>query len=438
MKKLPLILILAVLAPAPLPAAAGNRSAFGQLPDLYSPPLNRARPAPGAPAFPSSAARAGTLRTDDRYWITVHAADKHARTRLLEAGMDIVEIKDSDTLGFARPADMNAIEGQGFVIENRIPIYEYAQRHRKDFPEADSAYHNYRETEDFLRELVSKNPAEASLFSAGRTLEGREIWCLRLNATEKGETPGKKPAAFFVGNHHAREHLSNEVALGLASYLLAHKTDPEVKKYLETLDIFIMPMLNADGVEYDIRSYYQWQRKNMRINPDKTIGVDLNRNYDSTWCGTGASSAPDDPTYCGTAPFSEPETQAVRKFIADRKNIKTLMSYHSYGSMMLFPWSGKEEPVESDRDRTVFMRMAQNMAAINGYSAQQASSLYIASGETMDWAYATAGIFAFTTELEGNAFYPKPSIFETAIAKNVKAALYMLSVTGDPYKAAAR
>ncbi len=402
-----------------------ERSFAGRLPGLDL-------PEPGL-----DAAVAGALKNDDRYWVTVQAADKYARTALLEAGMDVVEIKGGKTLGFVRRAELDILAAKGFIIENRVTIYEYAKQHLKDFPAADSAYHNYQETAELLKTLAEGNPEIASLFSAGKTLEGREIWCLRLNSTEKGEEPSTKPGAFYVGNHHAREHLSNEVALGLAVYLLDHKNEPEIKKYLNTLDIYIMPMLNADGAEYDVKTgQYRWHRKNTRINPDKSIGVDLNRNYDTRWCQAGSSHSPGADTYCGPSAFSEPETQAVRKFVAARKNLKTLMSYHSYSSLVLYPWAGKDTPVENEKDRKVFEVMARKMTAFTGYKPQQSSDLYVATGDTTDWAYATSGIFAFTTELEGTSFYPGAAILDKAVANNVKAAVYMLSVTDDPYKLA--
>jgi carboxypeptidase T len=378
---------------------------------------------------------ADALQGDDRYWVTVLAADKYERTRLLEAGMDIVEISGGRTSGFARQPALDLISAKGFIVESRVTIYEYAKNHLKDFPAADAAYNNYKETTDLLKTLAANNPDVASLFSAGKTIEGRDIWCLRLNSTEKGEKPSSKPGAYYVGNHHAREHLSNEVALGLAVYLLEHKNDAVIKKYLETLDIYIMPMLNADGAEYDIQTgKYRWHRKNTRVNPDKSIGVDLNRNYDSLWCQAGSSHSPSADTYCGPSAFSEPETLTVKKFVEARKNLKTLMSYHSYSSLLLYPWAGKDTPLENQKDLKVFTAMAKAMTDITGYKPQQSSDLYVATGDTTDWAYTTAGIFAFTTELEGNSFYPGAAIIGKAVAANVKAAVYMLSVTDDPYK----
>ncbi|MDD2804487.1 MAG: M14 family metallopeptidase [Elusimicrobiales bacterium] len=399
--------------------------------------LRRGLELPPVPEPAPLAADAAALAGDTRYWVTVGADDKYDRTALLNAGLDIIETEKSYVSGLIEAAPLDQLAAKGFIVKSRRTIQDYARQHLKDFPANDAAYHNYTETTDLLRALAAENPAEASLFSLGKTIEGRDIWCLRLNSAEKGEGPSARPAALFMGNHHGREHLSNEVALALARHLLANKTDPEIRKFLDTLDIYIAPMTNPDGAEYDIASgKYRWHRKNTRVNADKSIGVDLNRNYDSLWCQAGASQYPAADTYCGPYAFSEPETQAVKRFVEARSNLKTLMSYHSYSSLLLYPWAGKDTPVESDRDRKVFEAMARGMTAFTGYRPQQSSDLYVATGDTTDWAYAARGIFAFTTELEGTTFYPGAATIDKASVKNVKAALYLLGVTADPYKLA--
>ncbi|MFH1618938.1 MAG: M14 family zinc carboxypeptidase, partial [bacterium] len=164
------------------------------------------------------------------------------------------------------------------------------------------------------------------------------------------------------------------------------------------------------------------------------LGVDLNRNYDSWWGGTGSSHYTNSDTYCGPSAFSEPETLAIKKLVGDSRNIRTMMSYHSYGSLVMYPWGGKDGPVENEKDRNAFVKLAVEMGRLTGYRQQQSSDMYVATGDTCDWAYDTAGIFAFTTELEGRGFYPGAAIIERTVTNNVKAALYMLSVTDDPYK----
>lgn len=375
------------------------------------------------------------LKNDPRYFFKLKDVNKKARTKLLELGFDIMEIKDGYITGLI-PSDLigNISEKEYSIIEKKS-IYQWASEN-KDFPAADSAYHNYKETYDVLKDIASNNSNMVSLFSIGKSYEGRDIWCLRINTTEKGTTPSKKPGALLVGNHHSREHLSNEMVLLFAVYLLENKNDTEIKKYIDNLDIYIIPMLNPDGVEYDIAtgSYRYWRKNTNKFSGTKVIGTDLNRNYDFRWCQEGASTSQSADTYCGPNVFSEPESQRLRDFMSSNKNIKTALTYHSYASLVLYPWGGLDEQVSDEKDRNVFIKHAGEMAKILGYEAEQSSDLYVATGDMADWAYDKLKVFAWTIELEGNGFYPGSDIISKAFEKNKKAGLYLLSITDNPYK----
>jgi carboxypeptidase T len=83
--------------------------------------------------------------------------------------------------------------------------------------------------------------------------------------------------------------------------------------------------------------------------------------------------------------------------------------------------------------------MAKTMAGWNHYTPEQASDLYIASGDTVDWAYGTHGIFAFTFELSPSdmmdgGFYPGAGVIDRVFNDNLKPCLYLIDVAGDPYQ----
>ncbi len=102
--------------------------------------------------------------------------------------------------------------------------------------------------------------------------------------------------------------------------------------------------------------------------------------------------------------------------------------------------SGLNDDINNRADLATFQKMAQTMAGWNGYTPQPTSDLYIASGDTTDWAYGTLGIFAFTFELSpggwgGGGFYPGPAEIERSFQKNLKPALYMIDLADDPHRA---
>lgn len=430
MKKLLLPLLL--LGSLTLTLKAGDTS-YNQLLKEISPDVTVQPPAPTLERVSLTG-----IEENGRYWVTAIAPDKEARTRLLEAGLDIVAINDGKVSGFAHARTLKALsEGKAMVIQSAMTVEAYtdALMSQKDFPTADAAYHNFAETTSLLREMASRNSDIASLFSVGKSVEGRDIWCLRINSSAKGTAGSTKPGAFFLGNVHAREHLSNEVPLLFAAWLLDNRSDAAVKGYISTLDIYIVPMGNPDGVEFDIKTgRYQMHRKNMRVNPDNSTGVDLNRNFDSWWCQRGASHSTWADTYCGPRAFSEPESQAIKKFVEARPNLKTHISYHSYASEILYPWGGSDDDVPDQRDRAAFIKLANAMGKLTGYTARKSSDMYVATGDSCDWTYEKGKILSFTFELEGNGFYPGAGIITRTVNNNVKAAAYLLSMTNNPYK----
>ena len=312
--------------------------------------------------------------------------------------------------------------------------YNYAEASLLDFPTADEKYHNYAEMTEFLQNLAKQYPSLVKLESIGKSVLGKDMWALHFHP-ENSNAP-ELPGIAFMGGHHAREHLSVEVPLYLANYLLVNSSLPEIKKLLESREIWIIPLVNPDGTEYDIDPSYQMWRKNRKKNDNGSYGVDLNRNYGFQWGKEGSSSNPNSETYRGKAPFSEPETQAIRDFILGHSNIKMLISYHTFSELILYPWGYTYQDIENPQDLGAFQRMAQHMAKLTGYKPQPISDLYLSSGDTTDWAYGERGIFAFTFELSPSSqweggFYPGDIISKT-FDDNIEAALFAVEQAGHP------
>jgi carboxypeptidase T len=81
--------------------------------------------------------------------------------------------------------------------------------------------------------------------------------------------------------------------------------------------------------------------------------------------------------------------------------------------------------------------MARQMAQWTGYRPQQSSDLYIASGDTTDWAYGEKGLIAFTFELTPKSmwdggFYPGPGVIQSTVEKNFKPMVYLIDHADDP------
>jgi carboxypeptidase T len=377
---------------------------------------------------------------DSDYPIAVEIVAKTKAERQYIAGIIPIDEADGDIIrGHANPWAVDQF------LKQKVPFRVLAT---KTFPPADQNYHDYDEMVVELKKLEAKAPEIVKLYtfglSNGYAAQGypqRELLALRISDHPTDEE--NEPGVIFLGQHHAREHLSSEVPLFLAQYLVdQYGKDPKVTQLVDEREIWIAPIINPDGSEWDIRGdkYHMW-RKNLAIDQPtkKMVGVDLNRNYGFGWGGPGSSGEKSSDIYRGPEAFSEPETRAVRDFVRlHAPHTKVLLTFHTYSELILYPWGHKDDPISVEKDRKTFETMAQTMAKMNGYKPEKSSELYLASGDTTDWAYGELGIFAFTFELFPKSnmqggFYPGDVIQKVA-QNNLAPALYLIEHADDPYR----
>ena len=380
------------------------------------------------------------------YWMKIAAEDKFQRSVIADMGVAIEIVKDDYVIAYGSDVELAKIKAKGWLLaaSNLEQEMQFAEKAGKlDYPSADSVFHNYAELTSELTALANANPSIVKMTSIGKTLEGRDIWALRITTDQSHAD--QKPAVIYMGGHHAREHLSVEMPIMLAQFLVKeyNAQNPRIVNLVNSRDIHIIPVVNPDGMEYDIQDgkYKMW-RKNRAKNNDGTYGVDLNRNYGFQWGTGGSSSSPSNETYKGPQPFSEIETQTVKNYIEAHTNITVLLSVHSYSKLILYPWGHKYADIEVQRDKDVHEAMANKMAEWNKYTPQQSSELYIASGDTTDWSYGVHKIISFTFELDpggndfgGGGFYPGASVIQPVFNKNIEPFLYLLDLSDNPYRA---
>jgi len=263
-------------------------------------------------------------------------------------------------------------------------------------------FHSYRELESDLEALEDAHPGTVKLVVIGTSLEGRNIYAVKLS--DDPERNDGEPGVLILGCHHAREWISVDVPLLLARYLAENAaSDPAVRSLLARGEIWIVPLVNPDGLEYSIDVYRYW-RKNRRANSDGSFGVDLNRNYGYMWGldDAGSSPSPLSEVFRGTSAFSEPETRAVRDLFLSRE-FRAVVSFHSFSQAILYPWGYAD--VATDRDemlQEIGLEMAGLIEAVNGRAyicGRAASALYVTNGDTTDWTFAETGVPSYTIEL---------------------------------------
>ncbi|KAF4020303.1 hypothetical protein G4228_011964 [Cervus hanglu yarkandensis] len=201
-----------------------------------------------------------------------------------------------------------------------------------------------------------------------------------------------------------------------------YSKDRVVTDVLNTMDIFLEIVSNPDGFAYTHSMNRLW-RKNKSSRPGIfCIGVDLNRNWKSGFGGNGSNNNPCSETYHGPSPQSEPEVAAVVDFIMSHGNVKALISIHSYSQMLMYPYGHSLEPVSNQEELYHLAKDAvQALYEVHGIEyiyGSISTTLYVASGITVDWAYDSGIKYSFSFELRDTGRYgfllPAAQIIPTA------------------------
>jgi carboxypeptidase T len=399
-------------------------------------------------ANPVSSARKPDSDTGSAQWVITGPqtwADANAVART-GAAIDLIE--HGKIYVTATQAEVRNIQRLGFKAEYLPPPSTTSGEVTIDnFPPADSAYHNYAETNAELDAIVAGHPAIAQKFSIGTSYEGRTIHGVKIS--DNVATDENEPEILFNANQHAREHLTTEMALYIANLLTgSYGSDSRITNLVNSREYWIIPMVNPDGVEYDIAtgSYRSW-RKNRQPN-STAVGTDLNRNWAYQWgCCGGSSSSGSSETYRGTAAFSAPEAARLRDFVLSRRiggvqQIKVNIDFHTYSELVLWPYGYKTADTGSDMtadQRNTFATIGQQMAATNGYTPEQASDLYIADGIIIDWLFNNQGIFSYTFEMfptsSNPGFYPPDEQIGPQTTRNREAVLILSEYADCVYRA---
>lgn len=254
-----------------------------------------------------------------------------------------------------------------------------------------SDFRTLAEIDGRLDELATAHPELVNVFEAGLSLEGRSIRGLEIAAG------ADKPVLFINAGQHAREWIAVMTGICVAENFVTRAEEPSIAAILDQVALIVVPVVNPDGYVYSWESERFW-RKNRRDG----IGVDLNRNFSIAWGEPGASADPQAGNYHGEAAFSEPESTVMRSLVQDHPDILSHVDLHSFGQLVLYPWSFTEDqPPAFDVLDELAVQLADALTGTHGvpYTPLQGSMLYPASGTFPDWSYGEQGIHAFTFEL---------------------------------------
>lgn len=342
----------------------------------------------------------------------------------------------------ARPSQAARLRRLGFKIDD---IGVLATR------PVDPGYTDYTEMIAEVNRIVAAFPAIASKQVIGQSHESRDLVALKIS--DNVGTDESEPEVLYVANQHAREHLTVEMALRLANILTSeYASNTRVAKLVDTREIWILPMVNPDGVQYDMvgtANYKDW-RKNRQPNTGSTfVGTDLNRNWAYKWgCCGGSSPHKSSITYRGPAPFSAPETKAISDWVLTRRvggvqQIKMAIDIHTYSELVMWPFSYTFTHVTTGMNTDEYdthATIGTELAGFNNYWPAHGSELYITDGGIEDWLWGDQRIFTYTFEMfpkdsDLDEFYPPASVIPAETNRNREAMLRLADWADCPFRA---
>ena len=197
-----------------------------------------------------------------------------------------------------------------------------------------------------------KNSPILTVTTLGKSLVGRQIPLIKLGNGKKN--------VLYVGAHHGMEWLTTMILLRYINEVIESYEKKsavlgcDTEELLKRRTIYVVPMLNPDGVELQINgcdpmnplfdrlhkmsggNYENWQANGR--------GVDLNHNYDAGFdeyktIENELGIVPGATKFSGAHPESEPETACLCSFIRTVEP-QMLIALHTQGSEIYYDYNG--------------------------------------------------------------------------------------------------
>ncbi|KAI8849328.1 hypothetical protein BC829DRAFT_392025 [Chytridium lagenaria] len=198
----------------------------------------------------------------------------------------------------------------------------------------------------------------------GKTALGEDIFALKIGSSVgKGVKPqvwewiGPATVQYFVHR-----------------LLTTYGKDAEATTVLDTAELIIVPLMNADGYKYTWDKSRLW-RKNRR--PIKGDILDLWELID---------------VFMGPSAGSEPEVKALMQFFMNKNHTRLVgaIDFHSYSQLILRPYGWTEDAAPDEKLlKKVGDGIRETIKATHGkkYTSERAIDLYQCSGTASDWFY---------------------------------------------------
>ena len=236
----------------------------------------------------------------------------------------------------------------------------------------------YHDTDAVLARVRGLAARGARVSVAGRGAGGGDV--LAVTIGDAG------PASAILAGLHPIEWIGVEVGLALLDRLVA---DPPRGRR-----VIALPLINVDGHRAVAGDRDAGRRRWRRGNPG---GVDLNRNFPTSW--RGGLRLPTGWNFGGAAPADQPEVAAVIATLR-HAGVDRAVSLHSIGRKLLLPWGARwARPARWAELHAAARSIAQRLP--ERYAITQIARWVpgaFAHGAELDWLHGELGALAVLVE----------------------------------------
>lgn len=353
----------------------------------------------------------------------IHLYEKHTE----QLGFDYdyrkvsISVSNRKKLKVSRKGRIEALKhGTAYITlkvkgsqKNEVKIKVIVQKEPWIVSSRDKVY-DYEDMTGDLRGLIKKYPGWTGLHSIGESYDDRQIWCLRIGSRSASRKLVIDAAI------HAREWKNTQIIMRQAEEIL--RDYREHKKRFANTCIYILPMVNPDGVSISQYGFDAIRDKKLRKKCEKAghakvwkanaRGVNLNNNFPAGFIKKKKKKAKlHYMNYFGRKAGSERETKALMKFINETEP-KAVLNLHSMGNVLYWDFNVEGELHDSLRE------FAEKVSSFNKYALMPKSGSTDAAGGFADWLVYEKGIVSITVET-GSVRCPLPhSQFKPVYKRN--------------------
>jgi hypothetical protein len=262
-------------------------------------------------------------------------------------------------------------------------------------------YHDYNSIYGALQEFAATYPSLTQLYSIGKSVQGRDIWCLRI--TDSPQQRQAEPSMAYLSTFHGNEPVGAEMSLYFINDLLTnYGTDSRIRQLVNNTDLSFVPLLNPDG-------FVAGTRYNAN-------GLDLNRSFPEGSPPNNFGNVLDGPAM--NLAGLQPEVKSVMQWMASNR-FTLSANFHTGALVVNYPYDndGKGSVYSACPDDALFKQISEVYSSHNApmwnsteftHGITNGADWYTISGGLQDWTYRYLGENAVTIELS-NSYKPAQS-----------------------------